>query len=104
MRKRVAVWAVVTVFIVSAALISFQVNRQGDTSQSIGTGAGGDAGPMSVSSIDLINQTEGLLTYEIAFDGAYQKGELESLNCPSLPVSALCNSLMGSWYCMCSVW
>ncbi|WP_239639154.1 hypothetical protein [Halococcus hamelinensis] len=78
MRKRVAVWAVVAVLIVSAALIGFQINPQGDTSQSIGTGAGGDAGPMSVSSIDLINQTEGLLTYEISYNGAYQKGELEN--------------------------
>ena len=68
MRERVAVWAVVTVLIVSTALIGFQVNPQGDTTQSIGTGSGGDAGPMSVSSIDLINQTEGLLTYEISYN------------------------------------
>ena len=61
MRERADVWIMVVALVVSAAVAGLAINPNGDASQNIGSAVDGDgsAGPMSVNSIDLINQPEG---------------------------------------------
>ena len=68
---------VVVTLITSAAVIGFQPADDPGPSEGVAAASDGGAGPMNVTDIRLQNRSEGLLEYDVEFEGEFDKGYLQ---------------------------